>query len=168
MQFGSDLIAKMPLGTLREFMRTFYSLPPNIWKGFLSHRLTSPMLVPLALLMFAYGNDDLRIFLRALSALVMCVFSPCVYGMSASLFVYVSFPLFSGTTRACISAYVNMYTGIHMGIYESGSRLSGNVNPYASVSGLEGILMSVHTCKENGKLVALGAVKKGVCELRDV
>uniref|UniRef100_A0A7S0D9N0 Lycopene beta-cyclase n=1 Tax=Amorphochlora amoebiformis TaxID=1561963 RepID=A0A7S0D9N0_9EUKA len=62
-QFGSDLIAKMPLGTLREFMRTFYSLPPNIWKGFLSHRLTSPMLVPLALLMFAYGNDDLRMAL---------------------------------------------------------------------------------------------------------
>mmetsp|Transcript_18453 Transcript_18453/g.33059 ORF Transcript_18453/g.33059 Transcript_18453/m.33059 type:complete len:845 (+) Transcript_18453:1089-3623(+) len=59
-QFGAGLIAKMPLATLKEFMRAFYALPGPIWKGFLSHRLSSPSLIPLALLMFATGNNDLR------------------------------------------------------------------------------------------------------------
>uniref|UniRef100_A0A7S2TTC1 Uncharacterized protein n=1 Tax=Lotharella oceanica TaxID=641309 RepID=A0A7S2TTC1_9EUKA len=59
-QFGAEMISKMPLETLREFMRTFYALPAPLWKGFLSHRLSSPMLIPLAVMMFFLGNNDLK------------------------------------------------------------------------------------------------------------
>mmetsp|Transcript_1612 Transcript_1612/g.3697 ORF Transcript_1612/g.3697 Transcript_1612/m.3697 type:complete len:1215 (-) Transcript_1612:111-3755(-) len=59
-QFGAEMIAKMPLPLLQEFMRTFYKLPAPFWKGFLSHRLDSPMLIPFAISMFFVGNNELK------------------------------------------------------------------------------------------------------------
>jgi len=59
-QFGAEMISKMPLPLLQDFMRTFYELPAPLWKGFLSHKLSSPMMVPFALAMFVQGSKDLR------------------------------------------------------------------------------------------------------------
>eukprot|EP00468_Gymnochlora_sp_CCMP2014_P002625 CAMPEP_0167762396 /NCGR_PEP_ID=MMETSP0110_2-20121227/12744_1 /TAXON_ID=629695 /ORGANISM="Gymnochlora sp., Strain CCMP2014" /LENGTH=1052 /DNA_ID=CAMNT_0007649265 /DNA_START=179 /DNA_END=3337 /DNA_ORIENTATION=+ len=62
-QFGSDLIAKMSLSEIKEFMRTFYSLPSPLWKGFLSHDLNPAGLMVLAISMFAIGGAELRMSL---------------------------------------------------------------------------------------------------------
>mmetsp|Transcript_29216 Transcript_29216/g.40729 ORF Transcript_29216/g.40729 Transcript_29216/m.40729 type:complete len:298 (-) Transcript_29216:312-1205(-) len=59
-QFGAEMISKMPLPLLQDFMRTFYQLPAPLWKGFLSHKLSSPMMIPFALAMFVQGSDGLR------------------------------------------------------------------------------------------------------------
>ena len=56
-------VAKLDLVELRYFFSTFYSLPPPLWRGFLSHSLDSASLVSFALTTFAYGNNALRLML---------------------------------------------------------------------------------------------------------
>jgi lycopene epsilon-cyclase len=64
-QFGSAVIAKLPVETLKEFMDQFYALPQSLWQGFLANDLPSPALVPLALLMWFRGNVDLKMALMS-------------------------------------------------------------------------------------------------------
>eukprot|EP00746_Dinoflagellata_sp_MGD_P005131 gnl/MRDRNA2_/MRDRNA2_109938_c0_seq1.p1 gnl/MRDRNA2_/MRDRNA2_109938_c0~~gnl/MRDRNA2_/MRDRNA2_109938_c0_seq1.p1 ORF type:complete len:641 (+),score=72.68 gnl/MRDRNA2_/MRDRNA2_109938_c0_seq1:75-1997(+) len=62
-EYGSEVIAKLPVQTLQEFMKAFFALPTEWWQGFLSKELSSVMLVPLALTMWAHGDLSLKLAL---------------------------------------------------------------------------------------------------------
>ena len=62
-QFGLELLTSLQIADLRAFFNTFYGLPQKLNQKFLSHDLSSSMLIYFAFVFFVNGNNKLRLLL---------------------------------------------------------------------------------------------------------
>jgi len=68
--FGMELLALMDVKSINDFFIAFFSLPEQLWRGFLSSRLDSNQLLFFALYMFAVAPPQMKV------RLVVHIFTP--------------------------------------------------------------------------------------------